>query len=163
MHVLKKVGTTLLAGGVVGTFATAALGTSELLTVGDYGNYSQSSPDGNSDRIVWDSVDGTVTFVYVDDTGLNVLDSSGELVERSCFRHQTNGYGNSGYGRNVLYNLVPVASDESIRSTCHHDPIWLVVAPAVVDANASRLWWFRRTTAQYYIDGPAGSYLLQRR
>ena len=98
MHVLKKVGTTLLAGGVVGAFATTALGTSELLTVGDYGNYSQSSPDGNSDRIVWDSVEGTVTFVYVDDTGLNVQDSSGELVD--IVVSGTNGT-NSGYGTNA--------------------------------------------------------------
>ena len=98
MHVLKKVGTTLLAGGVVGAFATTALGTSELLTVGDYGDYSQPNPDGNADRIIWDSVEGTVTFTFVDGTGLNVLDTSGGLV--GIVVSGTNGT-NSGYGLNA--------------------------------------------------------------
>jgi hypothetical protein len=151
MHVLKKVGTTLLAGGVVGTFATAALGTSELLTVGDYGNYSQSSPDGNSDRIVWDSVDGTVTFVFVDDTGLNVLDSSGELVD--IVVSGTNGT-NSGYGRNATTRFQwPQTNPFGVPAT--NPSGWF--APAVVDANASAYGGFG-AQGQYYIDGPAGSY-----
>ncbi|MBG80792.1 MAG: hypothetical protein CMJ39_08820 [Phycisphaerae bacterium] len=156
MHVLKKVGTTLLAGGVVGTFATAALGTSELLTVGDYGNYSQSSPDGNSDRIVWDSVEGTVTFVYTDGTGLNVLDSSGELV--AVVASGTNGT-NSGYGRNATttYNFGetnPFAAPDG-------NPVgWW--APATIDDNATAYGGFG-ATARYYIDGPAGSYIYNGR
>ncbi|MCH2133827.1 MAG: hypothetical protein MK116_08765, partial [Phycisphaerales bacterium] len=91
---LKKTGVTLVAGSFVGLLASATLG-GELVASGDYGNFQSPYPDGAADRVLVDTMNYGVEFVYTQGDGLNIIDTSGQLVEAVVDK------AGSGYGKNI--------------------------------------------------------------
>ena len=152
MFSFKKAGIAVMAGGLVGGFATVALGASELYGVGDMGNFNSPMPDGNADCVIINTLNNTVDISYLDANGLSALDRSGQLVDILV---SSNG---SGYGKNVnglascikfLQNDSPLAALDDRQ----YNTGWYVWADVQNNGTGGT-----GGSGYYQLDGPAGGY-----
>ncbi|MDG2422807.1 MAG: hypothetical protein P8M22_02380 [Phycisphaerales bacterium] len=152
MFSFKKAGIAVMAGGLVGGFATVALGASELYGVGDMGNFNSPMPDGNADCVIINTLNNTVDISYLDANGLSALDRSGQLVDILV---SSNG---SGYGKNVnglascikfLQNDSPLAALDDRQ----YNNGWYVWADVQNNGTGGT-----GGSGYYQVDGPAGGY-----
>ena len=152
MNSLKKTGIAVMAGGLVGGFATVALGANELYGVGDMGNFNTPMPDGNADCVIINTDYNTIDILYMDNNGLNSQDTSGELVDITVDT-AGEGYGQNVNGTQAILKFIANESPLAALDDRVYAPGWYVWAN-VNNNNTGGTGG----TGYYQLDGPAGGY-----